>query len=298
MRAYRTICAVLLTVLGASAAFAEPVALQYKFKVADIDKYKMTMDMSMQIPGTPAKEGASPMSMSMTMTCTQHTLAVNPDGSAKIKATYGKPTITGQPASAKGAKMPNLAGQSITYTMSKRGQTLSVEGLEKLMQGTPLKNMDFSGLFSSASNQALLPEGPVEVGDSWYQSVPFPFGGGTVGVNSELESADQQIWGLRAAKIRQTFAGTLDLGELMKSIVAGLDTTGTHSSDLSSMSGSMDLNGDMSFLFAPSIGKLLKGNGIMQANMTMNMPSSAVSQGAPSTLEMNMTMRITITRFK
>lgn len=298
MKAYRTICAVLLIVLAAGAAFGEPVTLEYKFKVGDIDKYKMTMDMSVQMPGMPAKEGVSPISMSMTMTCTQQTLAVNPDGSAKIKATNGKPTITGGPASAKGAKMPDLAGQSITFTMTKRGQTLSIEGLDNLLAGSPLKNMDLSSFFSPASNQALLPEGPVEVGQSWNQSVPFPFGGGAIGVNSELESADQQVWGLNAAKIKQRLAGSLDIGQFMKSLMAAVGTGGKQAVDLASMSGSLDLNGDMSFLFAPSIGKLLKGDGTIQAKMMMNMPSDAVRQGAPASIQVNLSMRINITRFK
>lgn len=301
MRRFALFCIAVTLIIAAVAAIAEPVTLEYKFKAGDVDKYKMTMDMSMQMSGIPAKEGVPAMNMSMLMTCIQTTLAVNPDGSAKVKVTYGDMKITGLPKSAKAetkTKTNALAGQSIIMTMSKRGQMLSVEGMDKLMAAAGAPSMDFSKFLNAASNQALLPEGPVEVGQSWEQEVPLPFGDSKFNVTSTLESTDQQMWGLNAAKVNQVFNGSFDIADIMKAMMGGLNTGAKGMPDMSSFSGTADMSGDMSFLFAPTIGKLLKGDGTMQMKMTMNLPPEAVKQGAPASFDMNMNMRINITRFK
>ncbi len=259
------------------------------------------MDMSMQVPGMSGKEGVPAMNMSMSMTCIQKTLAVNPDGSAKIKITYGDLKYTGLPKNAKvetKAKANALAGQSVTVTMSKRGQMLSVEGMDKLMAAAGAPNMDFSKFFNAASNQALLPECPVEVGQSWTQEVPMPFGDSRMGVTSTLDSTDEQVWGVPAAKITQVFDGSFDIAEILKAVMGSTNAGGQGTPDLSSFQGTANLTGDMSFLFAPSMGKLLKGGGSMLMKMTMSMPPEAVKQGAPASVDMNMNMRISITRFK
>lgn len=101
MRTLLRVCLVVALALAAAAAFAEPILLEYKFAPGDVDRYKLTMDMSMSMPGMPAKAGKSSMKMSMSMPYTQRAIEVYQDGSAKIKTTYGAPTITGLPAKAK-----------------------------------------------------------------------------------------------------------------------------------------------------------------------------------------------------
>ena len=289
------ICLVALLVLSTALAYAEPVTLEYKYTVGEIDKYKMTMDMSMNMPGLSIGTEGSPMNMSMTITYTQKTLAVNPDGSAKVKMTYT--SVSGLPGAAKGAKNANLTGQSIIMTMSKRGQTLSVEGMDKLLAQSGLKNMDFSSMFSSSSSQAILPEGPVEVGQSWSQNLQLPFAGSKMIVTSCLDSNDQRIWNQPAAKIKQAFFGELDLGAIMRTVVGSIGDA-KQSAALSSISGVVNIDGQMTFLFGTAIGKLLKGDGTIQAKMNMNMPSEASRQGAPKTLQMSMNMRMSLTRTK
>lgn len=295
MKSYTRMCFIAVLALMAAAAFAEPMTLAYKFTPGDVDNYKMSMEMSMQMPGMPAPN------TSVTVTYTQKVLSVNPDGSAKIQVTYGAPTLSGAPAAAKGAKAAaKLEGQSVIMTMSPRGQMLSMEGLDKIVAGSAMKNMDFSSLFSNSSNQALFPEGPVDVGQSWSQDVPFPFGGGQMKITSTLEDADMQIWNQKAVKIKQTFTGCLNMAQVMKAAMAGVDSTGKTANmpDLSKMMGDMNLDGDMTFLFAPEIGKLLKGDGAVKMNVVIAMPSDAKSHGTPSTFKMDMTMTIHITKFK
>ena len=296
MKRYIGVCLVIVLVLSAVAAVAEPVTLAYKFSPGDVDKYNITMDMSMTMPGMTGQSGVSPMNMSMTVTCTQKTLSVNPDGSAKIKITYGAPVISGSPAVTKGAaKAPKIEGQSIVVTMSKRGQMLSIEGMDKLMGGQAMPGMDFSNLLSS---QAVLPEGPVDVGQSWTQSVALPFGNSTMEVKSTLDDAGLQMWNQQAAKIKQTYKASLDLADMFKAITAAIAGKSGQTPDLSKLSGDLTMDGDMTYMFAPAIGKLLKGNGTIRADMNMNMPQDAVKQGAPSNIKFTMNMTIGITRFK
>jgi len=296
-------CIAIMLVIASVAAFAEPVTLEYKFKVGDVDKYKMAMAMSMEMPGLPAKGGAPAMNFSMTMSYIQKVLAVNPDGTAKVQVTYGDMKFSGLPGDAKAkadteAKTKAMAGQVMTAIMTKRGQMLSVQGMDKVMAAAGMPSMDFSKFLNSASNQALLPEGPVDVGQSWKQEVPMPFGSGRMSVTSTLDSTDQQLWGLQAAKVSQAFDGSFDIAEVLKAMMGGLKAGTKGAPDLSSMSGTVNLNGKMDFLFAPAIGKLLNGGGSMQMKLTMNLPPEAVKQGAPASVDMNMNMQINITRYK
>ncbi len=297
MKRFALFCIASIFVLSA-AVFAEPVTLEYKFKPGDVDKYRMKMDMSMQIPSMPSLPS---MNITTTMNCIQKTLAVNPDGSAKIKVAYEDVKINGLPDAAKNStnkKTKALTGQSITATMSKRGQMLSVDGMDKLMAASGVQNMDMSKFLNAASNHALLPEGPVEIGQSWTQDVSLPFGESKINVISTLESTDQQIWSLNAAKVNQKFDGSFDIGAIINAVMGSINMGAKASPDMSSFSGTANLSGDMGFLFAPSIGKLLKGEGDMQMKMVMNMPAEAVKNGAPTSIEMNMNMRINITRYK
>jgi hypothetical protein len=298
MKTYLRACLVLLLVVMSAVAFAEPITLEYKFTAGEVDKYKVTMEMSMDMPGMGSKTTAPPMNTSITMTWTQKTLEVNADGSAKLRVTYGEPMISGPKTPHSAAKTTKLGGQSVIMTMSKRGQMLSMDGLDKVMAASGLKNMDFSKLMCSSSRNALFPEGPVEVGQSWTQCAPLPFGKSQMNVTTTLVGADQQLWNQKAVQIKQTTVGQIDVNELMRTVTVGANVGGKSAPYLSSVTGALDLNGDMTYMFAPAIGKLLRGDGLMQAKMTMNVPGGAAKHGAPSTMSFTMNMRMTITRFK
>lgn len=298
MKTYLRVCLVSMLVVMAAAASAEPITLEYKFTVGEVDKYKMTMDMSMEMPAMGSKTTAPPTNMSMTMTWAQKTLEVNPDGSAKLQVTYGEPTISGPKMPANAAKTTKLGGKSVIMTMSKRGQMLSMEGLDKVMASSGLKNLDFSKFTSGASSGPLFPEGPAEVGQSWSQEIPFPFGNSQMNVTSTLVSTDEQLWSQKAARLKQVFNGQLDLADIMKAVGPAAAGSAKGAPDLSSMTGNAGFDGHMSFVFAPELGKLLKGDGNVGIKMTMNMPAELTKQGAPPSVCMNMNMRMTITRFK
>lgn len=73
-----------LLLLAATSAFAQPIKLQYKFTPGEIDKYKLAIAVTLAMPQMQGKS-IPPMNFAMTMTTTQKTLGVLPDGSAKVR---------------------------------------------------------------------------------------------------------------------------------------------------------------------------------------------------------------------
>lgn len=297
----RTFAVVLLLAAAIGAAAAEPIALEYKFRKGEVDKYRLAVEMSLDLSGVAAAAGQSnvpPMNMSMSVNLVQKTLDVYSDGSAKVRVSYSNPVIQGvkMPAAAsKSAKA--LQGQEIVMRISKRGRIISVQGLDKLMAGSGF-NMDFSKLFDASAGNVILPEGPVEVGQSWTDSIPIPFGSSQIHLQSTFAGYDEEIWNLRVARIRQSCCGSLDLKEMFETVLRAIaGSMKQNAPDFSSMSGELGLNGDMTEYFAPSIGKLLKSNGTLSAQVAITFPQSLTQQGAPSSLSCGVNMRMAMTRF-
>ncbi len=292
--------AVILALAAATAACAEPVTLEYKFRKGEVDKYRLAMDMRLDLSGIAAATGQAdmpPMDLSMSIELIQKTLDVYSDGSAKVKVTYRNPIIQGvkMPAAAsKSAKA--LQDQAVVMRISKHGRTMSIQGLEKLVgQDMPV---NLSRFMDASSGSALLPDGPVEVGESWMQDIPLPFGDSQIYLQSTLASYDEEIWNLRVARINQSCSGKLDIKAMVESFLGAMAASLKQKApDLSSISGELLLNGQMTEFFAPSIGKLLKSSGNLDASLNVTLPPSAVQQGAPPSLSCAINMRMGMTRF-
>ena len=294
------VAAAVIFVIAACAACAEPVTLAYKFTKGEIDKYKMAMSMSMNMPLLPGGSAFPPMGMSMQMVFRQHTLDVLPDGSARIRVTYtpSDMKITGGPKMKKQPSVPNQS-TSMVMTMTPDGRTTNVEGMDKALAASGVQNFDMNQFTNMMGQYAFLPAGPVEIGSSWNQTVPMPFTGGNMRVDSVLESYGEPIWSQPAAKINQKYSAYIDIGQLIRTFVgsmAGLKPKEQQA--VGSITGGMDLNGAMDFYFAPAIGKVLKGAGNMTGAIKINMPSTVVKSGAPSALTMDIDMKMSLTRFK
>ena len=293
-----TIATLLLFVFAAVASQAEPIKLAYKFTKGELDKYRMNKSMNMTMPGIPGGGNMPPVSMTMEMVAQQRTLEVLPDGSARIRVTYSTPSMkmTGAPK----MKQPAIPKQtfSVIMTMAPDGRVLSMEGMEKMLAASGLKNFDFSQFTNLMGQYAFLPPDPVEVGAMWKQTVPMPFGAGDMTVDSVLESYGEQIWSQVAAGVNTKYTAHMDLGQIMRSVAGSMAAKGKEWQMISQMSGGIDMNGTMTFYFAPAIGKVLKGSGQMWATVKIGMPAEAVRQGAPPELCMDMDMKMTLTRFK
>ncbi len=290
----------LLLIAAIGVAYAEPVTLEYKFRKGEVDKYRLGVEMRLDLSGIAAATGQRnmpPMDIAMGMTVVQKTLDVYSDGSAKVKVTYSNPVFKGinMPAAAsKQAKA--LQGQPVVMRISKRGRTMSIQGLEKIMgSGMPF---NLNGIMDASSGNAVLPQGPVEVGQSWMENIPLPFGDSQIYVQSVLAGYDEEIWNLRVARVCQSCSGKLDLKAMLETFMRSMASSCRQQApDLSSMSGELLVNGQMTNYFAPSIGKLLKSGGNLDAVINIVMPQSLTQQGAPQSLSCAINIRMAMTRF-
>ena len=296
----RTITVAILAafVLSAiSAAYAEPVKLEYKFKKDDLDKYKFAMTMKMDMPSMPGAHMLPAFDMSFKYTMRKRTLEVYPDGSAKVRVYMSAPEMTGAGVPTQHSEAA-LQPMTMIMTMAKNGRVLKMEGLEQLMEGVGAMGFDPSTMINQMGMITLFPSDPVEVGESWTQSIPFPIGGGDLKMTGTLLAYPDQLWNQKCARIKYEMSGRIDLGQMMKSIAAGFSGQGDEVAQaISSMSGEMNITGSMIYDFATDLGKVLKGNGTVRMDMRIALPAQAVAQGAPSHMEMSADMIMTLTRF-
>ncbi|MCE5199171.1 MAG: hypothetical protein ABFD54_16240 [Armatimonadota bacterium] len=285
MKRLFTFALVVVMIAGAlSCVFGDPVLLEYKFTKGELDKYRFAMNMNMQ----PAEGmGISAMNMSTSMVMKQKTIDVLPDGSGVIQLTISDIKLSGPIA--QGNSIPS---QTVKMTVSKNGKLISIDS-SGVNTGMP---MDMSSLMNQTGQQAELPSSPINIGDTWKSTIPMPFGGGSLTVLSTLIANGEKVWSQDAARIRQEFAGSMNLGQMLKGMTGALP--GVQAETLSGMAGSVDLTGSSELTFATSMGKMLKANNKTNAVIKIALPASAVQNGAPSSIDMTMNMTMTVTRFK
>lgn len=296
----RFLAVVFLLVAVITAASAEPVTLEYKYTRGEVDKYRVAAEINVDLSGIAAAAGKNipPMNITVGVNLVQRTLDVYSDGSAKVKVSYSDPVIQGLPmpaASSKSAQV--LKNKSIVMRISKRGKIMSIQGLDKMAakNGT---NLDFTKFFDASPGGSFLPDGPIEVGQSWSESIPVPYGDSQFSVVSTFSNYDEEIWNLRVARLTQSCSGRLDLKAIVESFINAMAAGFKQKApDLSSMSGNLTLNGQMTNFFAPSIGKLLKSDGNLDAKVDITLPQAAVQQGAPPSLSCTVNLRMSMTRF-
>lgn len=288
--------AAMFLLIALSLAHASPVELKYKFTKGEVDKYRLTLNVNMSIPGMPAD--AAPADSNVSLVMLQKTLDVMPDGSAKVQLSYTDHNMSIPGVSKE--QTGKLPSQTATLTMSKEGKVLSVEGLEYPSCSSAGSGMDFGQVLSQVGFTGIFPTKPVEIGESWTQALPIPFGGGNIKISSTLVSNNENIDKQNASKIKQDYNGNIDLNQLMKAIESSTpqDIKGDMGQTMSSISGDVKVNGTTTFYFSPTLGKLLKANGNIVSNIKINMPEEAIKSGAPSQIDMVMNLKLTVVKFK
>ena len=285
-----------LLLLALSLVHAEPVAFEYKFTKGEVDKYRLTIDMNISAAGVPAD--TAPMNSKISLVLLQKTLDVLEDGTAKIQVSYTDQSMSmpGMPKE-QAAKLPS---QTITMNMSKDGKVLSMDGVGNLVGTAAGPGMDFGQMLSQVGYSGIFPPKPINVGESWSQAVPIPFGGGSVNINSTLVSTGELISDVDASKVKQDYKGHIDLGQLMKAIASSVpnEMKGEMAQAISSLKGGVELDGSTLFYFSPTLGKLLKANGNIVSNIKLILPEEATNAGAPPQMDMVMNLNLNITRFK
>jgi hypothetical protein len=284
----------------------EAATLEFKFRPGEVQRFKTSMRMQMNVamPGMPAlPEGKTGFEMNMSTVVRQKTLGVLPDGSAKVSYTYEtiKVDTSGLPMADKTPmgdiqkelkKMP-----PITVTMTKHGQITDIQGMQNV-PGMP-QGMDFSKMLGGAGGMGswsfAFPVEGVSVGDAWTQDVPI-MGAGKMSVDSTLVSLNTLLNNQVVAKIKQNFAGRIELGDLMKALMPAF---GANSSQMPSMGGGMDMSGWGVAYFDRAKGRVARSdaNIDMVVNMTMAAPPGMQEMDASSpgqSINISMTMKIIV----
>lgn len=145
------------------AAKSEPVELRMKFKPGDINKYQMTMQANILIPGQAA--GASnPYDTHISLIVQQNTVKVNADGSADIAIA----TQTGTGVVNGKQYKPAINEKPSVLTFDTRNNIVATKNLPKSAGSADLTGQIFqSGALSTQG--VYLPQHAVRIGDTWTQ---------------------------------------------------------------------------------------------------------------------------------
>jgi len=289
----------LLAIFVVSDACADGIKLAYKFRAGEIENYKLSMRISIDMAGFTKIQSPLPMKANIAMAMRQKTLGVYPDGSAKLYITCSdiKINVPGE----KTLQKQNFKSSPITMVMAPDGSVRKIEGLEKTLafsgtRGADLSVLQVKELMNFIGQAAVFPPSPLEIGQSWESSIPLPFGGSYIKILSTLASANCAVGKTNAIKIEQTFDGGLDFSDILNTITDMIPANDQGRDFLSGMTGGIELFGTMVHYFAPSIGKIVKGRGEMVANLVISMPPLLVKMGSPPRIDMTMNMVYDLTR--
>lgn len=264
-----------------AAPAAAPVTLRYKFAVGQVRRYEYDMDMTMNML-TGQNGGAIPMNMTMQMVMRQTVKSIRPaDGAATLST-----EIESLHMLQGGQKVPlpedaqTKMKQPFTQVMLPTGKILSMEAPG--MSGMGAAGMDFSkNMFSTT---ALLPDGPVKVGDTWNGVADAATAGVQTSFTATLTGVDQKN-GAALATIQQKQTGRID-----KTMTQGMPAA-------MNMHGL--ITGKASQVFDTTAGAIQSATGTSGADMTMTFAKAAAGgampPGMPSAMKMQMQMKYTLT---
>lgn len=199
-------------------AQSEKVDLRMVPKPGQTVRLTMTqdMDMDMSFDGAAAAPGLAPMKMATktTMTMTQKTGALKPDGTMEAEITYDQittdATVNGQSISTGGAN-DALTGKTVTVKYNRNGEVVDITGLPD----GPLTADSFKQMMRSFYVDR--PTAPIAVGETFSTPVnfnlPLPLPGGSpLNMSGEtrttLVSVDKDAVG-RSARLEAVTAGTM-----------------------------------------------------------------------------------------
>ena len=264
-----------------AAPASAPVTLRYKFAVGQTHRYEYGMDMNMNMQ-TGQNGGAIPMDMTLHMIMRQTVKSVRPsDGAATLSTQIeSMHLLRGGQEMPMPAEMQAKMKQPFTQVMLPTGKILSMAMPGMAGMGAP--GMDFSkNMFSST---ALLPDGPVKVGDNWKGMVDAAGAGAQTAFTATLTGVDQKD-GATLATIQQTQTGSID-----KTMTQGMPAAMT-------MQG--QITGAATQIFDTTAGAVQSATGTAGTDMTMTFAKAAdgtTPPGMPSAMKMQMQMKYTMTR--
>jgi|GEM_PF-2509874 len=227
---------------------AEPVTLKYSWSPDRPLLYRLTQQTDADMSGVPG-QGDVHLSQSQTMRLRLHVANVAPDGAATIRTTVeavqfemtppagekveydseagqGLAPDPGEERHPAATAMAAFVGESFTFEIAPDGDVRNVQGMDAILRkisdqvGDPAMEEMFRGKFADSAMESmleqafkLLPDRPVEAGETWQtsldQTVPSL---GTLRIENTMtfERAEPADGGGQIARIPITISTTLD----------------------------------------------------------------------------------------
>ncbi|MCS6830815.1 MAG: hypothetical protein RMM08_11595 [Armatimonadota bacterium] len=268
-----------LTVTVLPVLAQEGYKLRRVFKVNDIRRYKMVMDMNGEMR---MGENTMPLNMQMVITYREKVAGIK-EGKATIHTTFEsmKMYMNGQEFASPMA--PDMSNVVITTVMDERNKLYEIKGIERMAMGAPgMGNMNFGPGFNTP---AMFPEGEVKVGDSWETELSIPNAGDLKVSAKHTLLGVEKVGGVEAARIRTEFEVPF---ERLMAAMAGQMPAGAPP-----MTGTMKMVG-LTY-YDLTTGNILKMDGDMV--MTIQMQGGGNPQ-MPQNMQMNMTAKMSLTQVK
>jgi hypothetical protein len=265
-----------------TAPTAGPVTLRYKFTVGQVHRYQFGMETN----GTmlTGQSGAGiPLDTTMKMVMSQTVQSIRPaDGAATILAQIDSMQMfqNGKEIALPSAQQAQMKKPS-TIVMLPSGKTLSAD--IPSLDSTSMPGMDVSkGMFTST---ALLPDGPVKVGDTWTGAVATAMAGVQSNFISVITGLDSKN-GVSMATISQK-----QMGKIHMTMSKGMPMTMT-------MAGTV--TGDGTQIFDTDAGAVQSMTSTAATAMTMTFGKmangTAPPAGMPQSMKMQMQTKLTMER--
>jgi hypothetical protein len=238
---------------GGQSVNAQPLSLAFSEGQSRTYTIHMTMDGRME--AGEALGGSQPLQMDMTETMTWKVVSVDRDGVATVRVTIDE--ISG---SVNGIVMPSEAtadAPSIDMRIAPDGRVLTAGGLSF----AGFDQTGGAGFPGMGQLTPLLPDGPVEPGDTWTEefSQDIPFGEGTIEytATNTLERYED-VDGVEAAVVTSRYTVPMDFriefGKLLESMGGAEGITGA-----TGMTGaSISYGGEGSFIMTSWIAREAK----------------------------------------
>ncbi len=256
----------------------EGYKLRRVFKVNDIRRYKMVMDMNGEML---MGENSMPLNMQMVMTYREKVAGIK-DGKATVHTTIEstKMYMNGQEFAS--PMMPDMSNMVITTILDERNKVHEVKGLERMAMGAPgLGGMNFGAGFNTPP---MFPEGEIKVGDSWETEVPIPNAGDFKLTARQTFVSVEKVDGVEAARIKTEVEIPY---ERMMAAMASQMPMGAPP-----MTGTVKV---VSFtLYDLATGNVLK----MDGDVVMSLQMQGSNPQAPQGMQLNMTMKMSLTQVK
>jgi hypothetical protein len=260
---------VAFTSLGGDEQSANAQPLSLVFTEGESRTYTVRMTMDGGLEAGEALGGSQPLEIDMTETMTWKVVSVNADGIATVRVTIDEVSGT-----VNGVEMPQNAADmpSIDMQIAPDGRILTAGGLSF----AGFDQTGGAGFPGMGQMTPLLPDGPVEPGDTWTEefSQEIPFGEGTIEytATNTLERYED-VGGVEAAVVTSSYTVPMDFridfDRLLESMGGAQGITGA-----TGMAGaSISYGGEGSFVMTSWVAReakeLLKMSSSGSFDMTM-----------------------------